>query len=694
MNKFDFLLPTPQNITDGGNEFAFDGFDVQMPPCGRVGNTAAALVRSLGEGSYPVIFTYGDAEGDEGYILDITPDKTAVTAKTDKGFYYGVVTLAKLLEHRGQNILPVCKIKDHPDFPDRGLMLENRYGSDFMTLDDYKKAIDYLSAMKYNQLTVGVYGCWCIQYDMRLSEFLYLPIKSHPELKTPRDIRYYSVKEEKYIEKEDVLPTIFEEDYFGDLIKYAADHAVKIKPLFNSLGHNTLIPRLHPELSAKDENGNPTGHGFCVSDDAVYDYMFSIYDEIIDRYLKPNGLDSIEIGLDEVYAWLGEDLGDIYGRFDPYCKCEKCRGMERKELMLRYIIRVCKYLVGKGMKSIYIYHDMLFEQFDIVNEELVRRFKDEGIYDAVVLDWWYYTKEEDVFQKREINSLFRSIAKPFTGYYHWVLPMEYNDNIRALGRLAKKHGFEGIESYSAFEYCFDRPFMWQAEISWNSARTENYDEFLASYAASRFPEKAEEAKEVLDIMGSITVNDREPNLMNGLEYYWYTYTAENEPYPRNFHGAVYKKIDAEREKYVPYFTSVKEKAAKVLDFFTANVKENAPDDPAAVWYAIALHYYTYASNYLAMLEAHDAYEKGEADADAVIAALGEMLNKQEKLMLTLESTRIAANSFVYLRNHSITRQLYVDLIAYFGNTSKRGGKPTFGIYDFSYCISERYKKLR
>ena len=694
MKIADYLIPTPQKIEEYGIEFDFHGFNTSAPDTlGEVGKTALEKLAELGFGDYKLELILGQVP-DEGYILKLTEKSGSIVANGDSGFFYGVITLMKVLAVTKGKRLPVCEIEDYPDFEDRGLMIENRYGSDFMTLDDCKRAVDYLAQMKYNQLTVGVYGCWCIQYDMRLSEFLYLPIKSHPELQTPRDIRYYSVNKGEFVEKENVLPTMFSEDYFSDLIKYAKKNNIVIKPLFNSLGHNTLIPRLHPELSAKDEEGKPTGHGYCVSNEAVYEFMFSIYDEIINRYLKPNGLDAIEIGLDEVYAWLGEDLNNIYGKFDPYCKCEKCRGMGRQELMLQYIVRVCKYLVSKGIKSIYIYHDMLFEQFDCVNGELAERFKREGIFDNVVLDWWYYTKEEDVFQKREINSLFRSIIKPFTGYYHWVIPMEYNDNIRALARLARKHKFEGIESYSSFEYCFDRPFAWQAQVSWNAKKTESYDEFLNSYAASRFTDDARGAKEALSLMGEVTVNDTEVNLMNSLEYYWYTYVAENEEYPRVFHASVYKKITAEYDKYTEYFKKVIKKTGRAIEFFTSYGIENAPDDPCAVWYAVALHYNTYAENYLAMLALNDNYNNGEACVNLAIGILGEMLCRQEKLMSVIENTRIEANSYVYLRNHSITRQLYVDLLDYFEKAKAKGERPLFKIDDFSYCLSERYNKLR
>lgn len=687
INVKDYLMPCPKMVEQSTGEVKIKGVNVVGIGCDTenpVYKTSVEWLEALGQGDYKVeLVKTAVCEGKkESYVLDINPNGAAIAANDDAGLFYGVITLTELL---CDNTLPMVHIEDWPDFYDRGLLLENRYGSDFMTLDDYKKAIDYLAKMKYNQLTIGVYGCWCVQYDMRLSEFLYIPLECHPELETPRDIRYWSPKNNDFVERENQLPTIFVEDYLGELIAYAKARNITIKPLFNSFGHNTLIPRLHPELSAKDENGNPTKHGFCVSDEKVFEYMFAIYDEIIEKYMRPHGLDAIEIGLDEVYAWLGEDLDDIYGKFEPYCRCEKCRGMDRKELMLKFIIRVCKYLKAKGMKSIYIYHDMLFEQFDIVNDELVELFKKEDIYDVVVLDWWYYTKEEDLFQKREINGLFRSIAKPFTGYYHWVVPMEYNNNIYAHAKLTKKHGFEGIESYSSFEYCFDRPFMYQAELCWNIDTVEDYEGFLARYAANRFPEDVEGAKKALDIMAKVTVNDTVANKMNSLEYYWFTYVTADEEYPRNFPGGAYKKIFDAKDEYIAYFEETIKATKEAMAFFTEQGSEIA-----GVWYAIAKHYYTYACEYFTMVKLAEGYNNGTIDAEGVIIHLEELLKLHEDFMATVEDTRIEANSYVYLRNHSINRQVYVDLINYFKNTEN----PKLELCDLRYVASERFNKLR
>lgn len=681
----EFLMPYPKKIEQKEGEVKVDGIKVTGFSCDcDLYKTAVEYLSVFGEGGYTVEIEKTEVlEGrKESYILDITEEKATIKANDGAGIFYAVITLTEL--YRG-NALPIAYIEDWPDFYDRGLLLENRYGSDFMTLDDYKKAIDYLAKMKYNQLTVGIYGCWCVQYDMHLSEFLYVPLECHPELKTPRDIRYWSPKKGEFIERENLLPTIFTEDYLGELIAYAKSRNITVKPLFNSFGHNTLIPRLHPELSAKDENGNSTKHGFCVSDERVFDYMFAIYDEIIEKYMRPHGLDAIEIGLDEVYAWFGEDLDDIYGKFEPYCRCEKCRGMDKKELMLAFIIRVCKYLKSKGMKSIYIYHDMLFEIFDIVNEELVELFKKEDIYDVVVLDWWSYTKEEDVFQKREINSLFRSIAKPFTGYYHWVVPMEYNNNIYAHAKLIKKHGFEGIESYSSFEYCFDRPFMYQAELGWNIDTVEDYEAFLARYAANRFPESTKEAKKALDIMAKVMENDRTANKMNSLEYYWFTYVTADEEYPRNYPGGAYKKILDAKDEYIAYFEETIKATKQAMSFFA-----NKESEISRVWYAIAKHYYTYSCEYYTMVKLAEGYNNGSIDKEGVIIHLEELLKLHEDFMATVEDTRIKANSYVYMRNHSINRQVYVDLINYFKTTDD----PKLELCDLSYAASERFNKLR
>ena len=86
-----------------------------------------------------------------------------------------------------------------------------------------------MAGMKMNQLVVSVYGCWCVQYDGRVSEYMYVPIKKYPKLKTPVVVRYYSPKKGGWVDYE-TLPPMFEEDFLGDLIAYGKTKGVTVFP--------------------------------------------------------------------------------------------------------------------------------------------------------------------------------------------------------------------------------------------------------------------------------------------------------------------------------------------------------------------------------------------------------------------------------------------------------------------------------
>lgn len=649
---------------------ALDGF--VMPVCD---GSAAFVGENKCAGTFPITFGICSCAGDraDSYTIDIDNDGAKLYGYDAGGAYYAAVTFARLLSaENGKIYLPATKITDWPDFIDRGQFLEDRYGSDFMSFDEYKDAIKYLASMKYNQATIGVYGCWCVQYDNIISEYLYVPIKKYPELKTPRNIKYYSVADKKWVYKHDILPRMFQDDYFGDLVAYGKKHNIKVKPLFNSLGHNTLIPRVIPEISACDENGVPTGHGFCTRNEKTLEVMFDIYDEIIDRYLAPNGVDGFQLGLDEV-------------SMDNFCKCDKCKGADPADLMIEYIIKICQHLKAKGMKSVYIYHDMLFK-FGVINEATYQKFVDAGVADVAVIDWWSYRVDEKLFDGKELSNCFRGIIKPFNGYYHWAIPMEYNDSVYGCAKRAQKYGFEGIESYAGFEYSLDRPNQYQAELSWNISMLENREDFYDRYAYAFCPDDYEKAKEALGSMRDIMEALLSPNYMNSLEYYWYSYKGrKGSDYPTNFPGGVYSTILNNEATYLPYLKHVRAEAKKAIDFFRKNTK--SVDFRNNTWLTVAMQYWTYADMYLTIVELY----KNGADKYEIYNAFKRLLAQQEAFMLQSERTRIAGNLYHYQRNHSITRQFLLDMIAYI---EESGDDFKFEITDFRYLRSDVFYAIR
>ncbi len=630
---------------------------------------------------------------EDAYVLDVSESGVRLTGFDAGGAYYAVQTFIQLLTAQNGHVsAPFVSIVDWPSFKTRGLFLEDRYGSDFLSKEDWFAAIDYFSRMKMNSLTIGIYGCWCQQFDGMISEFLYVPFQKYPQLQTPRHVKYYSVKERKWVYRENVLPTMFEEDFFGELIAYAKKRNITVKPLFNSYGHNTLIPRLLPELSAKDEDGNPTGFGVCTADDRTYEIMNSLYDEIIDRYLAPNGIDAIQIGLDEVWDGIGMDAVDPFKYHTPFCRCETCRAKERSELMLEYIIRLCHHLKDKGMKSVYIYQDMLQHEFDVLHEPLVERLKQEGLYDTVVIDWWNYMHEDQLFHGHEVNSLFRSIIKSFTGYYHWSTPMEYLSNIRGCARYAEKYGFEGMEAYSSMEYSHDRSYRYVSELAWNIDTLDDQAGFLARYADFTFPgadalpylAKMGEIMDALNQDGAFTSKE-----LYALDYYAYSYVKAGQPYPRRFPEEVFERIHENPERWQAGFEALYDAACEAVEYFGSLITDCNNYSMASVWYATALHIQVVSGEYLGLMAL-----EGETDAEQAAETLKTLLFCRENLMFVSEDTRAAGNSFMYLRIQSIYRQILADLLAYAEKCAAEGAEFHVDMTDLSGVTGSMLRALR
>ena len=208
---------------------------------------------------------------EQGYSIVAKDGKVSITGFGDVGLYYGVMTFVQTISVEENVVyIPEYSVLDWPDLRTRGHFMECRYGSNLMTFEDWKAVVDDMAEMKMNQLVVALYGCWCIQYDGIISEYIYVPIEKMPELRVDVIKRYYSPKNNKWI-NETVRVPMAEQDFFGDIIAYGKERGVEVVPLWNSYGHNTLLPRLHPEISAKDEQGNPTSHGFCLAEEKTYE---------------------------------------------------------------------------------------------------------------------------------------------------------------------------------------------------------------------------------------------------------------------------------------------------------------------------------------------------------------------------------------------------------------------------------------
>lgn len=729
MHFFDRIVPAPQvGELTGEAALTFDSCFVRCCEAFPLAKTALqrlnAHLEQLGlsqSGTVPVeiLLTLADApEGipnpDQGYRLTASQGKITVEGFGQRGFYYGVVSLIQCLREK---TLPAFTVLDYPTLKTRGHFLETRYGTDLMELEDWKQVVDSMVFLKENQLTVSVYGCWTVQFDGRVSEYVFVPFKNYPDLKAPVFKKYYSAKQGKWIEEE-VLNPMYEKDFLGELMAYGRENGIEVVPMVNSLGHNTLIPRLYPEVSAKDENGEPACTGFCTSNPKTYELLFNIYDEIIDRYAAPNGVTAFDIGMDEVrmgWAYHPDRIGTC---LSPWCKCPQCAAKTQGQIIMDHAARIVSHLKEKGMKTVYMYNDMVVEHSTIYNannpenrvEQFLQTMGEKDLLDVVCLDWWAYTevRERVPFDSIRPELGIRATLKPWNGYYNWAFLQNAVKNNHLIAGIAVQEHAEGIRSYSTWDRSYHRNNQIQADYAWNYAGTGTPQEATARYARRYFPTAQAQAEEAFACMDDFTrrTNTKDPNnkkvsrfemLFGELIPYQYTYYKRNRDYPRNYPGELVPKLRQQPE-FLAEIRDMFRIAQKAYELFDEIVNTPGCDEKLAVRFRYEnLLYMNICRDWLTVVEmdglAQQFAETGDAALPEKIAALAKA-QKQARLeqISLLETIKEPYLIPSHARNQSIPMQYFADVEAYLAKTPACDVK--LDMTDNRHLASERFWFLR
>jgi len=120
----DFVLPVTlgYRIEGDSGEVLETGLGILRKDLEAVG---VELVESAGGAAALEIATNGDApdHGEEAYGLDVTREGIRIRAATERGAFYGMMTLLQLLatDARGKPAVIACAIDDWPDLPWRAL---------------------------------------------------------------------------------------------------------------------------------------------------------------------------------------------------------------------------------------------------------------------------------------------------------------------------------------------------------------------------------------------------------------------------------------------------------------------------------------------------------------------------------------------------------------------------------------------
>lgn len=213
---------------------------------------------------------------DEGYIIDIKSNKIEVVAPNHKGVFWATRTLLQMFENGGMK-LPVGKIEDYPDYPNRGFMLDT--GRKFFTMDYLEKYVKLLSYYKFNEFQIhlndnGFPVFFNNDWNKTYSAFR-LESETYPGL-TAKDGHY--TKEQ-----------------FRNLQKMGMLYGVNVIPEIDIPAHSLAFAHYMPELGS-DKYGKDH---LDLYNPKTYEFVDALYKEYISgnnpTFIGPD----VHIGTDE-----------------------------------------------------------------------------------------------------------------------------------------------------------------------------------------------------------------------------------------------------------------------------------------------------------------------------------------------------------------------------------------------------------
>lgn len=197
------------------------------------GQTLSIVQGKAASGDFVLALSTDKKLGEEGYAIKIT-DRVAASAPTTTGLYWSTRTLLQLAEQNQERSLPQGVIRDYPDYPLRGFMID--CGRKFIPMSYLQDLVKIMAYYKMNTLQVHLNDNGFKQYfehnwDKTYAAFR-LESDTYPGL-TARD-GSYSKKE------------------FIDFQKQAASNFVEIIPEIDVPAHSLALTHYKPEIGSKE----------------------------------------------------------------------------------------------------------------------------------------------------------------------------------------------------------------------------------------------------------------------------------------------------------------------------------------------------------------------------------------------------------------------------------------------------------
>jgi hexosaminidase len=286
------------------------------PAAGAVADYFAALLRRATGFALPVVMDGEPTVGDEialivdrmagtdreGYRLDVTTDRIAVTASTAAGLFYGVQTLRQLLPpsiecataQPGPWDVPAVRIEDAPRFAYRGAMLD--VARHFFPVDDVLRVVDHLARYKLNHLHLHLTD----DQGWRLA------VDSWPRLAPVGGATQVGGGPGGYYGRDD----------YARIVEYAAAHHITVVPEIDLPGHTNAALAAYGALArdaAAPEPYTGTDVGFSAVDTSS-ELTYAFIDDVLTELAALTPGPYLHVGGDEAFTVPAADYAAFVDR--------------------------------------------------------------------------------------------------------------------------------------------------------------------------------------------------------------------------------------------------------------------------------------------------------------------------------------------------------------------------------------------
>ena len=293
----------------------------------------------------------------EGYSLEVTPSGASIASSDAAGAFYARQTLDQLAGPQG---VPCCKVKDWPEFPYRGVMIDD--GRHFFGKACVLKTLELMAKYKLNKLHWHL--CEDQGWRIQIDKYPNLTTYGATRLRSPAPRRFTKVYDNKQYG-----PFFYTKDDIREVVARARELHIEVIPDLEMPGHARSAVAAYPELgcptSPLEERAAWSDWGvctniFCLGNEKVYSFWCDVIDEVCELFPS----DKINMCGDECVP-------------RNWVRCPKCQA-KVKELGLKHTgdlqgwmtTRIAAYIRSKG-RYYMGYTDGLGRGSDLKPEDII-----------------------------------------------------------------------------------------------------------------------------------------------------------------------------------------------------------------------------------------------------------------------------------------------------------------------------------